>query len=42
MLNDQQGLAQFLDSQEASGIVPVSHAEYAPLLRMMEAAPAAR
>jgi phosphonate transport system substrate-binding protein len=42
MLNDQQGLAQFLDSQEASGIVPVSHAEYAPLLRMMEAAPTAR
>lgn len=42
MLNDQQGLVQFLDSQEASGIVPVSHAEYAPLLRMMEAAPTAR
>lgn len=39
MLNDQQGLAEFLDSQKASGIVPVSHAEYAPLLRMMQATP---
>ena len=36
MLNDQQGLSGFLDSQKASGIVPVSHAEYAPLLRMMQ------
>lgn len=42
MLNDQQGLSEFLDSQEASGIVPVSHAEYAPLLRVMETTPAVR
>ncbi|MFY1667711.1 phosphate/phosphite/phosphonate ABC transporter substrate-binding protein [Pseudomonas sp. Pseu.R1] len=39
MLNDQQGLATFLDSQKASGIVPVSHAEYASLLRMMQGLP---
>lgn len=39
MLNDQQGLAGFLASQKASGIAPVSHAEYAPLLRMMQAEP---
>lgn len=36
MLNDQQGLTSFLDSQKASGFVPVSHAEYAPLLRRMQ------
>ncbi len=36
MLNDTKGLAEFLKSQKASGIVPVSHAEYAPLLRMMQ------
>lgn len=39
MLNDQDKLAGFLASQKASGIAPVSHAEYAPLLRMMEAFP---
>ncbi|MFY0731658.1 phosphate/phosphite/phosphonate ABC transporter substrate-binding protein [Pseudomonas sp. NFX15] len=39
MLNNQEGLASFLDSQEATGIVPVSHAEYAPLLRMMQPVP---
>jgi phosphonate transport system substrate-binding protein len=37
MLSDQAGLATFLESQEATGIVPVSHAEYAPLLRSMQA-----
>jgi phosphonate transport system substrate-binding protein len=36
MLTDQKGLSAFLDSQDASGIVPASHAEYEPLLRMME------
>lgn len=36
MLNDQAGLATFLNSQDATGIAPVSHAEYAPLLRMMQ------
>jgi phosphonate transport system substrate-binding protein len=36
MLNDQQGLTSFLNSQEASGIVPVSHADYAPLLVRMQ------
>jgi phosphonate transport system substrate-binding protein len=40
MLSDQAGLATFLESQEATGIVPVSHAEYAPLLRSMQATPA--
>jgi phosphonate transport system substrate-binding protein len=38
MLNDQEGLAEFLKSQEASGIVPVDHAAYAPLLGKMQAA----
>lgn len=42
MLDDQQGLAAFLESQEASGIVPVSHAEYAPLLHMMQGTSARR
>lgn len=37
MLEDQEGLAVFLDSQSASGFTPVSHAEYAPLLHMMRA-----
>lgn len=36
MLTDQAGLAAFLASQDASGIAPVSHAEYAPLIRMMQ------
>lgn len=40
MLSYQPGLATFLESQEATGIVPVSHAEYAPLLRSMQATPA--
>lgn len=39
MLDNQEGLASFLASQDASGIVPVSHAEYAPLLRMMPPTP---
>jgi phosphonate transport system substrate-binding protein len=39
MLNHQEKLTRFLDSQNASGIVPVSYAEYAPLLRMMQATP---
>jgi phosphonate transport system substrate-binding protein len=38
MLDDQQQLSAFLESQEASAIVPVSHAEYAPLLKMMKSA----
>lgn len=41
MLNHQEKLAGFLASQNASGIVPVSHAEYAPLMRMMESTPSA-
>jgi len=36
MLENQQGLAAFLASQDASAIAPVSRAEYAPLVRMME------
>lgn len=39
MLNHQDRLTGFLDSQSASGIVPVSYAEYAPLLRMMQSSP---
>ncbi len=39
MLNNQEKLAGFLDSQHASGIAPVSYAEYAPLLRMTQSAP---
>ncbi|WP_077048494.1 phosphate/phosphite/phosphonate ABC transporter substrate-binding protein [Pseudomonas sp. KK4] len=39
MLNHQAQLSEFLASQDASGIVPVSHAEYAPLLRMMQPKP---
>ncbi|MVV46995.1 phosphate/phosphite/phosphonate ABC transporter substrate-binding protein [Pseudomonas sp. PB120] len=39
VLNHQEKLASFLASQQASGIVPVSHAEYAPLLRMMQSVP---
>ncbi|MHC8305825.1 phosphate/phosphite/phosphonate ABC transporter substrate-binding protein [Pseudomonas sp. PB3P13] len=33
MLVDTKGLQDFLGSQEASGIVPVGHAQYAPLLQ---------
>ncbi len=36
MLVNNQGLSGFLDSQEASGIVPVGHAQYAPLLQKMQ------
>jgi phosphonate transport system substrate-binding protein len=36
MLNGQSDLSSFLDAQEASGIVPANHAEYEPLLRMMQ------
>jgi phosphonate transport system substrate-binding protein len=39
MLNNPQKLAGFLDSQHATGIVPVSYADYTPLLQMMQAAP---
>ena len=35
LLEDQEELAGFLASQDASGFAPVSHAEYAPLLVMM-------
>lgn len=40
MLSDQDTLAQFLTSQDASGIVPVHHADYAPLLHMLHKPPA--
>lgn len=36
MLTHVEGLKAFLQSQEASGIIAVSHAEYASLLRMMQ------
>lgn len=36
MLNDPNSLSEFLRSQEASGIAPVSDADYAPLLQMMQ------
>ncbi|OEC32814.1 phosphonate transport system substrate-binding protein [Pseudomonas cuatrocienegasensis] len=42
MLTEPEPLAVFLASQYASGILPVSHAEYVPLLRLMEKASAAR
>lgn len=38
MLDNQQGLSGFLHSQDASGIVPVSHTQYEPLLRIMQPA----
>jgi len=38
MLEDPQALAAFVASQDASGLVPVSQAEYAPLQQMMDAA----
>ncbi|SEI68098.1 phosphate/phosphite/phosphonate ABC transporter substrate-binding protein [Pseudomonas sp. NFR16] len=40
MLNDQHALSTFLESQEASAIVPVSRAEYAPLFNAMTASAA--
>lgn len=36
MLNDQEGLSPFLKSQEATGIVPVSHVQYESLERMFQ------
>lgn len=39
MLTEPEGLAEFFASQGASGIAPVSHAEYAPLVHMMQAQP---
>ena len=39
MLDNQQALAGFLKSQDASAIVPVSHAQYEPLMRIMQSAP---
>lgn len=36
MLTHVEGLKVFLQSQEASGIIAVSHAEYASLLQMMQ------
>lgn len=36
MLTNPQALAEFLDSQHASGLAPVSHAEYEALLRVMQ------
>ncbi|WDY55569.1 hypothetical protein [Pseudomonas sp. PSKL.D1] len=38
MLEDAGALAGFVASQDASGLVPVSAQEYAPLQRLMEAA----
>ncbi|MFF7709286.1 phosphate/phosphite/phosphonate ABC transporter substrate-binding protein [Pseudomonas sp. NPDC007930] len=35
MLSDPQGLAGFFASQQATAMVPVSHADYAPLLKIM-------
>lgn len=35
LLTNPQGLADFLNLQHASGLAPVSHAEYAPLLRLI-------
>ena len=36
VLNNQQGLSAFLKSQEATGLVPTSHAEYESLVQMMQ------
>lgn len=41
MLTNPMGLAHFFASQYASGFAPVNHDDYAPLLRMMKAEPAA-
>lgn len=38
MLDDPKALANFVASQDASGLVAVSHEDYAPLQRMMDAA----
>lgn len=38
MLDDPQALAAFVASQDASGLVPVSQADYAPLQQMMDTA----
>lgn len=38
MLDDPQALAAFVASQNASGLVPVSQADYEPLQQMMDAA----
>ena len=37
MLDDPKALSSFFASQNVSGIVPVSHAEYVPLMRMIQA-----
>ncbi len=37
MFSNQSGLSAFLKSQEATGLVPVSQAQYESLLRMMQA-----
>jgi len=37
MLDDPQAMAAFAASQDASGLVPVSQAEYAPLRQLMDA-----
>lgn len=37
MLDDPKGMAAFIASQDASGLVPVSQAEYAPLRQLMDA-----
>lgn len=39
MLTEPEGLAAFFASQGASGIAPVSHREYAPLLPMLQTVP---
>jgi phosphonate transport system substrate-binding protein len=36
MLNNPNALAGFLKSQDASGIAPVGHTQYEPLLRLMQ------
>ena len=36
MLNNQKTLSAFLDNQDATGLVPASHAEYESLQRMLE------
>ena len=38
MLSQPQGLAGFFASQHATGLAPVSHADYAPILQMMNSA----
>lgn len=38
MLDAPEALAAFAHAQDASGLVAVSHAEYAALERMMDAA----